>query len=84
MKSRKIFKTDTIDKDGSVYLELLLTKFTNLVGRTKNKSINLHHPLVTLEVMNEVLFEVERSIKQIEKLNLSYKRQIQRPINLDS
>jgi hypothetical protein len=85
MKNKKSFKTDTIDRDGNVHLELLLAKFAKQIGRSpKASSINLNNPLVALEVIGDVLCEVERSIKQLEKFNLSCKRQIQKPVNLNS
>ena len=84
-KTESVEKTDTLDRDRGTYIRMLLAQLPKrhdiiCTGTT----FNLRNPFVVLGVMGEVLFEMERELRQLEKLNRYCKKQVVEPAELDA
>jgi len=78
-------RTDTIDRDRSTYIRMLLAQLPKRYDVfCSGTTFNLRNPYVVLGVMGEVLFEMEREMIQLEKLYLYCRKQVVEPAELDA
>lgn len=78
-------KTDTLDRDKSSYIRMLLAHLPQKIEVfCTDTKFNLRNPSVVMGVVGEILFEVERELRQLEKLSAYYKKQAVEPVKWDA
>ena len=78
-------KTDTLDRDKSAYIRMLLAQLPKRHDIfCSGTTFNLRNPFVVLGVMGEVLFEMERELRQLERLSNYCKKQVIEPTELNA